>query len=429
MKIAYVAAGAAGMYCGTCLHDNTVAKALMDLGHDVTLIPTYTPLRIDERDVSTDRIFYGAINVYLQQKSSLFRHTPKALDRLLDGRGLLNQVSRFSSSTNAHELGALTLSVLEGERGLQTKELAKLVDFLKQLQPDVVHLTNSMFLGFTREIKKALDIPVVCGLTGEDIFLDELDDPWRTRVHDEMKLRARDADGFIATSNYYADHMAGFLDIPREKIHVVHLGLPLAEIEPRDDAFDPDAPFVIGYLARICPEKGLHLLVDAFREAYEQSEGRLRLKVAGYVGGRDKDYFEEQRDKAIAWNLAHAIDFAGEVEWAEKLAFLKSLDALSVPTIYQEPKGRFVFEALAHGVPVVLPEHGAFPEILEATGGGILFQPESTEALTTALLDLHEDRERARSLGRAGRGAVLERFDDRTLAEATLGVYRTLTPG
>lgn len=424
MKIAYVAAGAAGMYCGTCLHDNTVAKALMDQGHDVTLIPTYTPLRIDERDVSTDRIFYGAINVYLQQKSSLFRHTPKAMDRLLDGRGLLNQVSRFSSSTNAHELGALTLSVLEGERGLQTKELAKLVDFLEQIQPDVVHLTNSMFLGFTREIKKALDIPVVCGLTGEDIFLDELDDPWRTRVHDEMKLRARDADGFIATSNYYADHMAGFLDIPREKIHVVHLGLPLAEIEPRDDPFDPDAPFVIGYLARVCPEKGLHLLVDAFREAYEQSEGRLRLKVAGYVGGRDKDYFEEQKDKAIAWNLAHAIEFAGEVEWAEKLAFLKSLDVLSVPTIYQEPKGRFVFEALAHGVPVVLPEHGAFPEILEATGGGVLFQPESTEALTTALLDLHGDRERARSLGRAGRGAVLERFDDRTLAEATLGVYR-----
>lgn len=424
MKIAYVAAGAAGMYCGTCLHDNTVAKALMELGHDVTLIPTYTPLRTDEQDVSDRRIFYGAINVYLQQKTSLFRKTPKALDRLFDGRGLLNQVSRFSSSTDAHELGALTLSVLEGERGRQTKELEKLVDFLVELRPDVVHLTNSMFLGFTREIKKALDVPVVCGLTGEDVFLDELDEPWRSRVHDEMKLRARDADGFVATSRYYADHMAGFLDVPRERIHVVHLGLPLGGITPQEDGYDPEAPFVVGYLARIAPEKGLHLLVDAFREAYEESEGRFRLKVAGYVGGRDRHYLEEQKDKAIAWNLADAVDFVGEVEWAEKLAFLRSLDVLSVPTIYQEPKGRFVFEALAHAVPVVVPNHGAFPEILEATEGGLLFRPESTEALAMTLLDLQRDPERARTLGRAGRAAVLERFDHRTLAEATLEVYR-----
>lgn len=424
MKTAYIAAGAAGMYCGTCLHDNTVAKALMDLGHDVTLIPTYTPIRTDERDVSQRQVFYGAINVYLQQKTALFRKTPKMLDRLLNGRGLLNQVSRFSSSTDAHELGALTLSVLQGEEGRQTKELDKLVDFLQKLRPDVVHLTNSMFLGFTREIQKALDIPVICGLTGEDIFLEDLDEPWRTRVHEEMKLRARDADGFVATSHYYADHMADFLEVPREKIHVVHLGLPLGEITPRENEVDPDAPFTIGYLARVCPEKGLHLLVDAFREAYEQSEGAMRLKVAGYVGGRDKHYFEEQRDKAIAWNLSDAIEFVGEVEWAEKLAFLRSLDVLSVPTVYREPKGRFVFEALAHAVPVALPDHGAFPEILEATGGGVLFRPASTEALTQTLLDLQRDPERARALGRAGRAAVLDRFDDRTLAEATLEVYR-----
>lgn len=424
MKIAYVAAGAAGMYCGTCLHDNTVAKALMDLGHEVTLIPTYTPLRTDEEDVSVRRIFYGAINVYLQQKSSLFHKTPRALDRVFDSRGLLNQVSRFSSSTDAHELGALTLSVLRGEEGRQTKELEKLVDFLTGLEPDVVHLTNSMFLGFSREIKKALDVPVVCGLTGEDIFLEELDEPWRTRVHDEMKLRARDADGFVATSHYYADHMADFLDMPRDKIHVVHLGLPLGNITPREDGYDPDAPFVIGYLARITPAKGLRLLVDAFREAYEESEGGVRLKVAGYVGPRDRHYLEEQKDKAIAWNVSHAVDFVGEVEWEDKLAFLRSLDVLSVPTVYREPKGRFAFEALAHAVPVVLPDHGAFPEILEATGGGLLFRPESTEALAMTLLDLQRDPERARALGRAGRAAVLERFDDRTLAEATLEVYR-----
>jgi hypothetical protein len=83
MKIAYIAAGAAGMYCGTCIHDNTLAAALRDKGHEVALIPTYTPIRTDEVDVSIDRIFYGGINVYLQQKLALFRHTPWLFDQCI----------------------------------------------------------------------------------------------------------------------------------------------------------------------------------------------------------------------------------------------------------------------------------------------------------------------------------------------------------
>ena len=160
MKIAYIAAGAAGMYCGSCIHDNTLAAAMIRLGYDVSLIPTYTPMRTDEPSVSQSRVFYGAINVYLQLKSGIFRHTPGFVDRLLDQKRLLHWVSRFAGSTNAKELGDLTLSVLQGEAGPQRKELDKLSTWLQELKPDVIHITNSLFLGMVRQLRSEVLGPV-----------------------------------------------------------------------------------------------------------------------------------------------------------------------------------------------------------------------------------------------------------------------------
>ena len=127
MRIAYIAAGAAGMYCGSCIHDNTLTLALQKKGVDIALIPTYTPLRTDEKNASIDRVFYGGINVYLQQKLGLFRHTPWFVDKLFNSRALLNGLGRLSGSTSAKDLGELTVSVLQGELGPQKKELEKLI--------------------------------------------------------------------------------------------------------------------------------------------------------------------------------------------------------------------------------------------------------------------------------------------------------------
>src|SRR5437899_1840842 len=128
MKVAYLAAGAGGRYCGTCLHDNTLAVALTKLGVEILLVPTYTPLRTDEESVSLPRVFFGGVNVYLQQKSALFRHTPWFLDSLLDSPRLLDWLSRRSSGMKAAGLGALTVSTLEGRRGRQRKEITKLLE-------------------------------------------------------------------------------------------------------------------------------------------------------------------------------------------------------------------------------------------------------------------------------------------------------------
>ena len=427
MKVAFISAGAAGMYCGSCLGDNTLAAALKSLGHDVTLIPTYTPMKTDDLDVSTRRVFYGAINIYLQQKAAVFRHLPRVLDRLLNRPWLLDLAIRLGTSTDPRDLGPLTLSVLQGEDGRQTREMEILVDWLRDgHRPEVIHLTNSMFLGLGRTLKRELGVPVLCSLQGEDLFVEGLNPPYRDQVLAALRERARDADGFIVTCRAYADFMSGWLDLPAGRMHVVPLGLNLQGHEAAEPS--ADGPFVIGYLARICPEKGLHLLAEAFRDlAGRVGRDRVRLRVAGYLGRRYRPYLDGIRSRLRDWGLAASCDFLGEVDRRGKLGFLNSLHVLSVPTVYRDPKGRFVLEALASGVPVVQPRHGAFPELIEETGGGLLVEPESVASLADGLHALLRDPERRREMGRRGRDAVYNGRGDRAMAEATLDVYRSVT--
>jgi glycosyltransferase involved in cell wall biosynthesis len=422
-----VAAGAAGMYCGTCIHDNTLAAALQRSGHEVALLPLYTPLRTDEENVSLRQVFYGAVNVYLQQKSAVFRHTPRALARLLDRPAVLDWVSRFAASTDAAELGALTLSVLRAEDGRQRSELDRLTEWLREFDPDVVQIANSMLLGIATDIKRRIGAPIVCGLTGEDIFLDELPQPYRSQVADELRRRAREADAFVATSRYYADAMVDFLRVPAERVHVVHLGINLDSIGIEPHRPTEPARLTIGYMARICPEKGLHLLLEAFRRIAEsRPELPVAVRAAGYVGGRDREYFEAQRRRVRDWGLADRVELLGEVDLAGKRELLMSSDVVSVPTTYREPKGLFVLEALAHGVPVVQPDHGAFPELVERTGGGILVAPDSPDDLAAGLLTLLDDPARRRELGRRGREAVRTHFNSDAMTTRTLEVYGAL---
>jgi len=427
MRIAYVTAGAAGMYCGSCLHDNTLAAALQRAGHDVALIPVYTPIRTDETDVSVDRVFYGAIQVYLEQKSALFAHLPRPLERLLAHPRLLAWVAGRATAVDPRALGELTLSMLRGEEGRQRRDLARLVEWLVEFRPDVVHLTNSMLLGLARPIRRATGAPVLCSVQGEDLFFDSLAEPWRSQVLDLLRRRAADADWFVSTSEYYVEPMAARLGLGRERIDVVHLGIRLEDLTPREPtprASGAVPEFVVGYLARICPEKGLHLLVEAFALlAAARGPERVRLEVAGYLGAKDGAYLERVREQIARAGLAARVRLRGEVDRAGKAAFLRGLDVLSVPTVYREPKGLFVLEALAAAVPVVQPRHGAFPELIEATGGGLLVEPDSAPALAAALGALADDPARGEALGRRGRAAVEAAFSDAAMARRTVEVY------
>ena len=424
MRLAYITAGAAGMYCGSCIHDNALAAALAHRDADVALIPTYTPLRTDEENVSLDRVFYGGVNIFLQQQWSFFRRTHRIFDRVLDSPFLIRTLAHFGSSTNARDLGPLTVSILAGEDGNQQKELTRLVAWLQRdFKPDIIQLTNAMFVGMARQLKAQLGVPVLCALQGEDLFLDGLPEPYKTQALNILRQRAQDIDAFIAPCAYYQEYMAAYLQVPQTKIHVVPLGLNLTGHgqEPPPPA---DGPYKIGYLARICPEKGFHLLVDAFQQLKEQPEfASLRLEAAGYLSAYDKPYFAEQVQKIRRWGLADSFTYHGTVDRREKIRLLSSLHVFSVPSVYADPKGLPVLEALANGIPVVQPNHGAFPELLAATGGGLLVAPHSPEILANELAALLRDKQRRFQLGQTGKEAVHSRFHADAMAEGTLAVY------
>jgi glycosyltransferase involved in cell wall biosynthesis len=425
MKLAYVTAGAAGSFCGSCMHDNTLVTALIAQGHEALLIPTYTPIRTDEPDVSAPRIFFGGINVYLQQKLGLFRHTPWLVDRLLDAPGLLRWVSRFAVQIQADKLGELTISMLKGEHGYQRKEVAKLAHWLAtEVQPEVVNLTNMLLAGMVHEFKDQARVPVLCTLQGDDIFLEGLPEKYRRQALELVRQHCREIDGFIATSGYYADFMATYLSIPRGRIHVIYPGLNLRHHGGERGGAN-GTPFTIGYFARICPEKGLHLLADAFH-ILRKTPGTppCRLRVSGWLGANNQKYLKDIQQRMNEWGLAGDFEHVECPDLASKIRFLQSLDVLSVPTTYREPKGLYILEALANGVPVVQPRHGSFPELVEATGGGLLVNPDDPEDLARGLRRLLENEAERVELARKGREKVRTHFHAERMAEETLTVYR-----
>jgi glycosyltransferase involved in cell wall biosynthesis len=427
MRIAYIAAGAAGMYCGSCLHDNTLAAALLELGEDVVLVPTYTPIRTDEHDVSIRRVFFGGINVYLQQRWSFFRRTPWWLDRLLDHPRMLEGLAKRAATIDPKSLGDMTVSMLAGEQGRQCKELEKLVHWLlADVQPDVVHLSNSMQLGMARMLAQRCGPPVVCQLSGEDLFLEKLAAPYYEQARALLRERAADVQAFVAINRYYADFMADYLAVDRSKIHVVPHGLKLDGHGLRIEK-QPDEPRTIGYLARICEDKGLHLLVEACEQlATRDDVPSFVVRAAGYLGAADRPYLEAIKKRVVAGPLAGRFEYIGEVDRQQKIAFLQSLDVMSVPTVYRESKGLPALEAMANAVPVVLPDHGGFSELVADTGGGLLCRPHDANDLADKLAQLLGDPLRATALGLAGQQAVQDRYHAAAMAAQTRELYRRL---
>ena len=423
MTIAYIIAGAGGMYCGACIRDNSTVRALRAQGCDVVAVPLYTPIRADGDDQTINRVFYGGVSVYLQQRARLFERVPRFVGRVLDSPRLLRAVGKLAGGTDPASVGDLLLSVLMGRDGRQRKELARLIDFLRtELRPRIVHLPNALFAGMAGPIRDALGAKIVCSLQGEDLFVAGLPEPQRSHARRLLREKAADVDAFLTVSHAYAAEMADYLDISPDRIHVVPLGLDAAEY-PAEPSPAPTRP-TVGFLARIAPEKGLHVLADAFRRLREMDGmEQCRLRAAGWLGSQHKGYLADIRRRLAGAGLGQAFEYIGEVDLKGKIEFLAGLSVLSVPTTYPEPKGLYVLESLAAGVPVVLPDRGAFPELIEATGGGILVPPDDPDALAKGLRDLLTDRAHRDRLSRAGHASVHQHRTATQMANATLAIY------
>jgi glycosyltransferase involved in cell wall biosynthesis len=415
------------MYCGSCLRDNAMATELMKRGHDVLLLPVYTPTLTDEPNVSKDHVVLGGISAYLEQYVPLFRKTPRWLDRLWDSKTALNLATRRSISTNPKMLGEMTVSVLKGEDGFQRKEIDKFIDWVKdEAPPDVVNLPYTLLLGLAKPIKKALNAPILCTLQGEDLFLDGLQEPYRTQALDLIRDHLPNVDLFLSVSEYYAEFMPGYLGIPREKIHVVPIGINPADFELRP--MDRSGPFTVGFFGRIAPEKGMHVLAEAYRIARESGElPNARLEAAGYMAADCKPYLEKIQKRLQDAGLGGEFHYRGALERAEKIAFLRSLDMMSMPATYDEPKGVSLLEAMACGVPLVQPRRGAFTEIVERTGGGLLVQPDDPRSLAEGILRLARDTRLADDLSANAFRGVREHYTAAHMADRVLESYNLVT--
>lgn len=434
MTIIQITPGAGAMYCGNCFRDNALVLALRQMGHDVTMIPLYLPLTLDEDDQSAGTpIFFGGINVYLEQKIGLFRKAPRWVRRLLASRKMLAWAAGRTARTRAKDVGDILLSMLRGEEGRQARELEELIAWLKRHgKADVICLSNALLVGMARRMKADLGAPVVCTLQGEDAFLDGLPDSHRAAAWQLLGERAADVDLFIAPSRYFAELMGRRLRLPGDRVRVIYNGINLDDYETPAPAVEGGfrgAP-VLGFLARMCKEKGLDTLVDAFILLKQSGQaGNLRLRIGGSCGPGDEPFVKTLRQRLAAAGFIGQVGFNPNLAHSEKLEFLQSLSVFSVPAAYGEAFGLYLIEALAAGVPVVQPRCGSFPELIEATGGGVLCEPGDPKSLADGIAQLLQNPKQAQALGQSGRRAVFERFNAERMAQATLDVLSAQATG
>ena len=417
MHLIHLTPGTGSFHCGSCLRDGALIKALRVRGHDAMMVPLYLPLVTDRDDPSSTsaEIQVGGISLYLQQKLPWFHLLPRFILRWLNDPARLRKASLRMGMTSAKVLGEMTVGSLVGTRGRQWAEWKKLIAWLKE-QPkiDVISLSNSLLTGLAGAIKEETGARVVCSLQGEDAFLDTLAEPYREQAWEALRANVQHLDRIIAPSQFYADGMAARLHAAPGQMAVVPNGIdstpfPVAE---------PDANWpTIAFFARMIHGKGLTTLVDAFITlARSNRVPRLKLKVGGAQTAADEPYLEGLKEKLKEAGLLARAEFHPNLSFDEKMRFFRDVSVLSVPATYGEAFGLYVIEALACGIPVVQPASGAFPEIIEATGGGLLCQPDDVDSLASTLERLLLDHQLREQLSLKGMTTVRTHFTATAMA-------------
>lgn len=468
MRIAYIAAGAGGLYCGACARDLALLRALRAAGHEVLVVPLYTPLRADAPvGLPMSPLFFGGISTYLRQASKWFGYLPGVGRKLLDHPGLLRLVSRRAIQTDPRALGPLTVSMLSGAAGPQAREAQRLADFLAQdFRPDVVHITNSLLIALAPILRERLTgsstggaggggeaysgggrALIFCTLQGEESFLAALPEAYRQQAVAWCRQHAAAVDGFIACAQERVAPLAELLRVAPERISVVLSGLdaapyqsdrePIPPGEPRNvtaipQTEDQSAEITIGYLSPIRRVKGLDVLLEAVHRLVAEDAGgdgeagrkgrRIRLAIAGQI--LEPDYEKELRQTIRRYGLEKIVTWRGELSLAEKVTFLHGCDVFVLPTRQAESRAMAVMEALAAGVPVIASGLGILPELLTDTGGGITVPPEDPAGLAAALTAWRDHPAQAAAIGRQGAAALATRYTPPRMAAATLAVYQ-----
>ena len=426
MNIVQIIPGSGGsFYCGNCLRDSKYVVALREQGHQVIKIPMYLPIFSDERDIKDIPVFYGAVSIYLKQLYPIFRKAPLWVEGLLNSRPLLKMAASMAGSTNAKGLEEMTVSMLLGEDGKQSEELERLVDWMAEhCKPDVVHISNSLLLGLAHRIKERLGVPIVCSLQDEDVWVDAMQPVFRDQIWKLMSEKSNDVDHFIAVSDYFSDVMQKRMNLPSEKIQSLYLG-----VDPLDYEFISTNNKVrnIGYISRMCYENGFDILADAFillkkKAGFED----VKLILTGGSTASDTKYIKAIRKKLSRENLDSQVEMVEDFEETGRLSFFRKVSVISVPVRNGEAFGMYLLESMASGVPVVQPALGAFPEIVKLSGGGIIYEHNTPQALCEALAELLSDPEKLNQMSVNARKGVETKFNIHDHAKEMIDVYQNL---
>ena len=425
MNIVQLTPGAGGMYCGNCFRDNALVAEWRKMGHNAVMASLYLPMTLDEEDQSKGApVFFAGTNVYLDQIFPLFGKAPDWLRSWLASPALLKWAGGRAAKTRADQLGDLTLSMIQGELGNQARDLEDLITWLKNDEkPDVVCLSNALLIGMARRIRNDVGAPVVVELQGEDTFLDSLPESHRAKCWEALRERAAEVDAFIAPSHYFAEVMMKRLDLRPERVKVVYNGIRLEGYEPA--AAEPNPP-VLGYFARMCKEKGIDTLVAAYIHLRTKNlVPNLRLKIGGAMGPSDEPLVAKLKEELRAAGLLGDVEFHPNLDKAAKQAFMKSISVFSVPALYGEAFGLYLVEAWAAGVPVVQPKHASFPELVRASGGGVICEARDPVALAQAIADVLNTPGKRKQLAEAALKSSRATFNVSAMAA---GILRELPP-
>ena len=416
MKILLIIPGSGDtFYCGNCFRDNLYAHALRNTGHDIVIMPLYLPLTNKSFRADTP-LFFPATSYYVSQKYYGKGKMPHVLERILDSQSVLRLASSFSGTTSAKGMEQMTLSMIKGDDKHFAQQTEKIIQWITNHdRPDIIHLSSSMLIGIAKAIKNRINIPVVCSLQDEEIWLDSLDNQFSQEAWTSIKNNVSYVDRFIASSKYYKS--VALCKIPG--IGEIDIVYPGVNIEKYASLYYPKNP-TIGFFYRMSYENGLDILAKSFVQLkQENSIPNLKLKIGGGYTRENKSFVKSIRN--ILKSYSNDVIWSDHYNLNEHSAFYKDISLICVPVRYNEAAGLYLCEAFAAGRPAVAPNTGSFGEIIE--NAGKLYLPNDCENLAKTLKQIFTDNTLYEELKDNALSLSNEKYKDTVAAEKLLKIY------
>lgn len=419
MKVLFIRPGSGdSYYCGNCFRDNLQALALRKAGHEVIIMPLYLPLKRNtfQGDVP---LFFPATTFYVEQKMFGNHKMPSWMKRMLGSDALLDMASLLSGTTTAEGMEDMTLSMIEGEGLAFEENVRQLIEWIKQTEkPDIIQLSTSLLLGIAKKLKEATDIPIVCSLQDEEVWIDSLKPKFVAKAWQGVLANAKYVDRFITTSHYYQQTVMSKLP-QLGHVDVIYPGIDVTKYQSGDFPTDP----TIGFFYRMNELDGLDILADAFVLLKQRgSVPNLKLRIGGGYMSPDKKLVKQVKRILEPYTADVVLEESYDLD--EHANFYRQITVLSVPLRFQEGVGLYLCEAFAAGRPAVEPNTGSFAEIVGEAG--LIYEPNDPLHLADALEKMLTDKQLYAQCRENALAMVKVRYDDKLLAKRLEGLYNDI---